>query len=81
MVLQNGNYIAWAFASLSVYLIKFLGWRKTFAIQAAASGIIGMATLLTVKEPKRNTKNQSKDEKSDKPVEDEVDPNYTAEEM
>ena len=81
MVLQNGNYIAWAFASLSVYLIKFLGWRKTFTIQAVFSGIIGLVTLLAVKEPNRSTKKKTKDSKEPVSVVEEIDPNFTAEEM
>lgn len=84
-ILQSGNYMAWGMSSLSVLLIRSLGWRATFTIQAAVTAIVGLMTITLVKEPLRNMGKKMAENKKDNEkaavVMDEVDPNYTKEEL
>lgn len=52
-ILQCGNYVGWGMSSLSIILIKAVGWRKTFSVLGALSFILSAASLFFIKEPKR----------------------------
>ena len=52
-ILKTGPYIGAALASLSVMAVNSLGWRVTTNAMGAVGLVIGLMTLLTVKEPKR----------------------------
>lgn len=83
-ILQSGNYMAWGLSSLSVLFIKQFGWRSTYGMIGAASALVGLSTMAFIKEPvKKVVKAMENNKKANEAVAavDEVDPNYTPEEL
>ena len=52
-ILQCGNYVGWGMSSLSIILIKAIGWRKTFSVLGVLSFLLSASALFFIKEPKR----------------------------
>ena len=52
-ILQCGNYVGWGMSSLSIILIKAIGWRATFSVLGGLSFALSAASLFFIKEPKR----------------------------
>ena len=83
-ILQSGNYMAWGLSSISVLFIKAFGWRSTYGLIAGASALVGLSTIAFIKEPAKKLANAMENNKKANDaaaVVDEVDPNYTAEEL
>jgi len=51
-------------SSLSIILIKAIGWRKTFSVLGILSFILSAASLFFIKEPKRVIENLKKKNES-----------------
>ena len=62
-ILQCGNFVGWGMSSLSIILIKALGWRKTFSILGVLSFMLSAASLFFIKEPKRIIQEKIKEAK------------------
>lgn len=63
-IIQSGNYIGWGLSSLSVIAISKFGWRSTYGILGAISGLIGLGTIAFVKEPIKKVVDAIKDNKA-----------------
>jgi sugar phosphate permease len=50
---NSGIYVGSAVSSLGIIGIQSIGWRSTFNLMGISGLIIGMLTLLVVREPKR----------------------------
>lgn len=55
-ILQSSNFVGWGLSSLSILLIRQLGWRKTYGFLGTLAFILSAVTLFLVKEPKRKLK-------------------------
>lgn len=52
-VLMTGCYLGIGFSCLSVNLVKALGWRESFSIIGFFGVIIGILSLIVLREPER----------------------------
>ena len=61
-VLMTGCYLGGGFSSLSVNLVKALGWRESFSIIGFFGITIGILSLIILKEPQRKDRIKNRDE-------------------
>lgn len=52
-IIHSGQYIGSALSSISILLIQKFGWRSTYGLMGAFSGLVAAGIFLFVKEPKR----------------------------
>ena len=52
-IIQAGNYIGVAVSSFSILLITSFGWRAQYGIMAALGTVLGLLTMVLIKEPER----------------------------
>lgn len=52
-IIQAGNYLGVGVSSFSVLLISMFGWRAQYGIMAGLSAVLGLVTMVFVKEPER----------------------------
>lgn len=62
-ILQCGNFVGWGMSSLSIILIKAIGWRSTFSVLGTLSFVLAAASAFFIKEPARIIKEKVAEKK------------------
>lgn len=64
-ILQSGNFVGWGMSSLSIILIKAIGWRATFSVLGTVSFALAASAFFFIKEPARIIKEKMAAKKTD----------------
>ena len=65
-ILNSAAYVGIALSSLTILMIDKIGWRQSFNVMGIAGMILGVATLLFVKEPERGVFHPKKEKEQKK---------------
>lgn len=52
-IIQGGNFIGWGLSSISILAISKFGWRAAYCLLGGFASMVGVATILFIKEPVR----------------------------